>query len=187
MIVFVREAIQRYPQLKAIVVSKLLEVFPQIKSPKLVLLCTRTHTHTHFSQSPTHPPHVGGVVQAKNLHTQVMATTCSNTTLPVGVCVCGVCSIHRASLWILGEYCTSVEDISCVLAEIKISLGEVRDVCIYVCVVVWYGVCMVWCMYGVVYVWCGVCMVWCMYGVVYVWCSVCMCGVVYVWCGVCMV
>jgi len=34
--VFVREAIQRYPQLKANVVAKLLEVFGQIKSIKLV-------------------------------------------------------------------------------------------------------------------------------------------------------
>ncbi len=41
------------------------------------------------------------------------------------MCVC-VCSIHRAALWILGEYCTSVEEIANVLAEIKTSLGEVR-------------------------------------------------------------
>ena len=34
-------------------------------------------------------------------------------------------SIHRAALWILGEYCTSVEDISRVLSEIKTAIGEV--------------------------------------------------------------
>ncbi len=33
---FVREAIQRYPQLKTHVVDKLLEVFPHIKSAKSV-------------------------------------------------------------------------------------------------------------------------------------------------------
>ena len=34
-------------------------------------------------------------------------------------------SIHRAALWILGEYCTSVEDISRVVQEIRVALGEV--------------------------------------------------------------
>ena len=33
-LVFVREAVQRYPQLKANVANKLLEVFPHIKSIK---------------------------------------------------------------------------------------------------------------------------------------------------------
>jgi len=33
-IVFVREAIQRYPQLKTNVVEKLLEVFPHVQSAK---------------------------------------------------------------------------------------------------------------------------------------------------------
>ena len=42
------------------------------------------------------------------------------------MCVCVCVSIHRAVLWILGEYCTSVEDISNVLAQIKASLGEVN-------------------------------------------------------------
>lgn len=37
-------------------------------------------------------------------------------------------SIHRAALWILGEYCTSVEDISKVLSEIRMALGEVGHV-----------------------------------------------------------
>lgn len=66
-LVFVREAIQRYPTLKANVVAKLLEVFREIKSVK----------------------------------------------------------IHRAALWILGEYCTSVEDISRVVQEIRTALGEI--------------------------------------------------------------
>ena len=34
-------------------------------------------------------------------------------------------SIHRAALWILGEYCTGVEDISRVLSEIRTAVGEV--------------------------------------------------------------
>ena len=42
-------------------------------------------------------------------------------------------SIHRAALWILGEYCTSVEDIARVVAEIRTALGEVgvflRGIC----------------------------------------------------------
>lgn len=66
-LVFVREAIQRYPQLKGSVVGKLLEVFGLIKSV----------------------------------------------------------NIHRAALWILGEYCTSVEDISRVIQEIRVALGEI--------------------------------------------------------------
>jgi len=70
-LVFVREAIQRYPQLKANVVAKLLEVFGQIKS----------------------------------------------------------INIHRATLWILGEYCTSVEDISRVIQEVRMAIGEVGKPC----------------------------------------------------------
>lgn len=34
-------------------------------------------------------------------------------------------SIHRAALWILGEYCTTVEDIAKVVTEIRAALGEV--------------------------------------------------------------
>lgn len=33
--------------------------------------------------------------------------------------------IHRAALWILGEYCTSVEDIQSLMNEIRNSLGEI--------------------------------------------------------------
>ena len=40
------------------------------------------------------------------------------------VCVC-VCSIHRATLWILGEYCTNVEDITRVVTVVRTALGEV--------------------------------------------------------------
>ena len=40
---------------------------------------------------------------------------------------CSLDSIHRAALWILGEYCTSVEDISRVVQEIRVALGEVPD------------------------------------------------------------
>ncbi|XP_071943606.1 coatomer subunit beta-like [Antedon mediterranea] len=66
-LVFVREAIQRFEQLKSLVISKLLEVFPTIRNVK----------------------------------------------------------IHRAALWILGEYCTTVEDIQSVMTEIRNSLGEI--------------------------------------------------------------
>ncbi|XP_064397244.1 coatomer subunit beta-like isoform X2 [Halichondria panicea] len=66
-LVFVREAVQTYPQLKTHVVAKLLEVFSQIK----------------------------------------------------------FLNIHRATLWILGEYCTSVEDISRVLTVVRATLGEI--------------------------------------------------------------
>ena len=41
-------------------------------------------------------------------------------------------SIHRAALWILGEYCTSVEDISKVVTEIRTALGEVNNCIIIV-------------------------------------------------------
>ena len=34
-------------------------------------------------------------------------------------------SIHRAALWILGEYCTTVGDIAKVVTEIRTALGEV--------------------------------------------------------------
>ena len=34
-------------------------------------------------------------------------------------------SIHRAALWILGEYCTSVEDIARVIQEVRMAIGEV--------------------------------------------------------------
>ncbi|KAJ8031969.1 Coatomer subunit beta [Holothuria leucospilota] len=66
-LVFVREAIQRFEQLKPLVITKLLEVFPTIKTME----------------------------------------------------------IHRAALWILGEYCTSVEDIQSLMNEIRNSLGEI--------------------------------------------------------------
>ena len=66
-LVFVREALQRYPDLKGSVVSRLIEEFSHIYSVE----------------------------------------------------------VHRSILWILGEYCTSVEDINRLMQEIRISLGEV--------------------------------------------------------------
>ncbi|XP_064614088.1 coatomer subunit beta-like [Liolophura sinensis] len=66
-LVFVREAIQRFEPLRELIISKLLEVFPTIKAVK----------------------------------------------------------IHRAALWILGEYCTSSEDIQSVMTLIRQSLGEI--------------------------------------------------------------
>lgn len=66
-LVFVREAIQRFEGLRPTINSKLLEVFPSIKGLK----------------------------------------------------------IHRAALWILGEYCTSSEDIQSVMTLIRQSLGEI--------------------------------------------------------------
>nr|XP_054775033.1 coatomer subunit beta-like isoform X2 [Lytechinus pictus] len=66
-LVFVREAIERFEQLKSLIISKLLEVFPTIKAVK----------------------------------------------------------IHRAALWILGEYCTSIEDIQSLMTEVRNLLGEI--------------------------------------------------------------
>ncbi|XP_066265354.1 coatomer subunit beta-like [Branchiostoma lanceolatum] len=66
-LVFVREAIQRFEQLKHVILEKLLEVFPSIKSVK----------------------------------------------------------VHRAALWILGEYCTTAEDIQALMHEIRHSLGDI--------------------------------------------------------------
>ncbi|XP_041353863.1 coatomer subunit beta-like isoform X2 [Gigantopelta aegis] len=66
-LVFVREAVQRFEQLRVLIISKMLEVFPTIKSMK----------------------------------------------------------IHRAAMWILGEYCTSVEDIQLVMTLIRQSLGDI--------------------------------------------------------------
>ena len=33
--------------------------------------------------------------------------------------------IHRAALWILGEYCTTIEDIQSVMTEVRNLLGEI--------------------------------------------------------------
>ncbi|XP_015605561.1 coatomer subunit beta [Cephus cinctus] len=65
-LVFVREAIQRFESLRPLIIEKLLEVFPQIRSVK----------------------------------------------------------VHRAALWILGEYATSKEDIEAVMSRIRTALGE---------------------------------------------------------------
>ncbi|KAL6265606.1 coatomer subunit beta [Pogonomyrmex barbatus] len=65
-LVFVREAIQRFENLRPLIVEKLLEVFPHIRSVK----------------------------------------------------------VHRAALWILGEYATSKEDIEAVMSRIRAALGE---------------------------------------------------------------
>lgn len=66
-LVFVREAMQRFEQLRGLVVAKLLEVFGSIKSSE----------------------------------------------------------IHRGALWLLGEYCNTVEDIQSVMTEIRQALGEI--------------------------------------------------------------
>lgn len=67
-LVFVREAVQRYPQLKPSIITRLIEVFSQIRNAE----------------------------------------------------------VHRSTLWILGEYCTSVEDIFRLVAEIRTAIGEVQ-------------------------------------------------------------
>ncbi|EPQ20021.1 Coatomer subunit beta [Myotis brandtii] len=64
---FVREAIQRFDNLRMLIVEKMLEVFHAIKSVK----------------------------------------------------------IYRGALWILGEYCSTKEDIQSVMTEVRRSLGEV--------------------------------------------------------------
>ncbi|XP_033323995.2 coatomer subunit beta isoform X2 [Megalopta genalis] len=65
-LVFVREAIQRFENLRPLIVQKLLEVFPHIRSVK----------------------------------------------------------VHRAALWILGEYATTKEDIEAFMSRIRAALGE---------------------------------------------------------------
>ncbi|EFN80339.1 Coatomer subunit beta [Harpegnathos saltator] len=65
-LVFVREAIQRFENLRPLIVEKLLEVFSHIRSVK----------------------------------------------------------VHRAALWILGEYATSKEDIEAVMGRVRSALGE---------------------------------------------------------------
>ncbi|KAK7494293.1 hypothetical protein BaRGS_00014396 [Batillaria attramentaria] len=66
-LVFVREAVQRFDHLRPLVISRLLDVFPSIKAMK----------------------------------------------------------IHRAALWILGEYCSTTEDIQNVMTLIRQALGEI--------------------------------------------------------------
>ncbi|XP_018405353.1 PREDICTED: coatomer subunit beta [Cyphomyrmex costatus] len=66
LLVFIREAIQRFENLRPLIVEKLLEAFSHIRSVK----------------------------------------------------------VHRAALWILGEYATSKEDIEAVMSRIRAALGE---------------------------------------------------------------
>jgi len=66
-LVFVREAVQRFESLRPVVLSKMIEVFPTIKKVR----------------------------------------------------------IFRAALWILGEYCSTSEEIQNVMTLIRQSLGEV--------------------------------------------------------------
>ncbi|KAL5011126.1 hypothetical protein ScPMuIL_013431 [Solemya velum] len=66
-LVFIREAIQRFDSLRDLIIDKLLEVFPSIKAMK----------------------------------------------------------IHRAAMWILGEYCDTAEEIQNVMTMIRQSLGEI--------------------------------------------------------------
>lgn len=66
-LIFVREAIHKFDSLRVLIIEKLLEAFPTIKSMK----------------------------------------------------------VHRAALWILGEYTTSVTDIKEVMKQIKQALGEI--------------------------------------------------------------
>ena len=68
-LVFVREAVERSPDLKPAIVSRLLEVFSTIQSV----------------------------------------------------------DVHRSTLWILGEYCTDMTDITKLVAAVRTALGEVRE------------------------------------------------------------
>lgn len=47
------------------------------------------------------------------------------------------CRIHRAALWILGEYCETNEDIQNVMTMIRQALGEVRKGLIVCTKLVW--------------------------------------------------
>lgn len=66
-LVFVREAIQKFEALRPLIIEKLLEAFPAIKSVK----------------------------------------------------------VHRAAIWVLGEYATSADDIRSVMSKVRQSLGEI--------------------------------------------------------------
>ena len=69
-LVFIREAVQRFHHLRPVVLNKMIEVFPAIKNVK----------------------------------------------------------IFRAALWLLGEYCSTSEEIQNVMTLIRQSLGEVSVV-----------------------------------------------------------
>lgn len=66
-LIFIREAIQKFPHLRSLIIEKLIETFPAVRSVK----------------------------------------------------------VHRAALWILGEYITSNNDILEVIAIINQTIGEV--------------------------------------------------------------
>jgi len=66
-LIFVREAIQKFESLRPLIIEKLLEAFPTIKSVK----------------------------------------------------------VHRAAIWVLGEYATSAGDIRSVMSKVRQSLGEI--------------------------------------------------------------
>lgn len=66
-LIFIREAIQKFPHLRSLIIEKLIETFPAVRSVK----------------------------------------------------------VHRAALWILGEYVTSIKDIQEVIGVINQTIGEV--------------------------------------------------------------
>jgi len=73
-------------------------------------------------------PHLKSTVVNKLLevfsHTK-SAKYVLKTDLRVKQLYCHFCSVHRGMLWILGEYCTSVEEIMRVILEVRTALGEV--------------------------------------------------------------
>lgn len=42
-----------------------------------------------------------------------------------GMCACTCGRVHRAALWILGEYCSNAEDVQNLMMLIRQSLGNV--------------------------------------------------------------
>ena len=91
-LVFVREAIQKFENIRALIIEKLLEAFPYIK-----WVFINQH---HF--------------------------ICPN--IWVDWLFIRSVKVHRAAIWILGEYATSVDDIRSVMSKVRQSLGEISIV-----------------------------------------------------------
>lgn len=92
-LVFVREAIQKFEGLRPLIIEKLLEAFFSIKYVFV------------FDQ---------------NLHTFFFFFF-----FLLSIFVLRSVKVHRAAIWILGEYATSTDDIRSVMSKIRQSLGEI--------------------------------------------------------------
>ena len=104
-LVFIREAIQRFEQLRQLIIQRMLDAFPTIKAVK-------------------------SVAQARQPH-YILQQSCylfAGLFWPNVVLIeyrFAVNRIWRAALWILGEYCTTSDDIQAVMTLVRQSLGDV--------------------------------------------------------------